>query len=93
MYIVICCCISLISAKDCYPDHWWVPYVNNECYYFSGVESSPQALTWHEARRWCLENGADLVSIHDSTTQRFIEGQVIGILALLCFLPIQALIT
>ena len=59
----------------CSPDYEW-RYYDGRCYYFSGVDPEISADTFHGARAWCIQNGGDLVSIHDEDTQRFINGQV-----------------
>ena len=43
----------------------WTAY-NGNCYYIND-----DAMSWHAARGWCLENGGDLASILTAEEQNF----------------------
>ncbi|CAH1796015.1 unnamed protein product [Owenia fusiformis] len=57
---------------SCAPDNdRWLRY-NDKCYYFS---NRTEQFSWYNARRFCQQQGADLVSIHDIQESNFIYSQ------------------
>lgn len=68
-----------IAAGSCLPDDDSWKFYDDRCYYFSGIDSEPEATSWYNAQGWCNQNGGHLVSVHDPDTQAFITGQVIQV--------------
>jgi C-type mannose receptor len=50
---------------------WVYSVENNFCYQID----VGQPKTWQAARKYCQQNGGDLLSISDITEQNFVEGQ------------------
>ena len=69
----VCCFVSHSGSEEyrCPPnsrDGGTLKIYNSKCYQFIKYE-----LHWHHARQFCLDRGADLITIHRRDIQTFVE--------------------
>lgn len=68
----VCLCFLPLTAGSCSPmDDTWKRF-GDSCYYVS-TGAGDEARTWREARAWCLNKSADLVSITSQKEQLFLQ--------------------
>lgn len=73
-FAAICYSIPLRTGYNCDLASGWLPY-GGACYF---VSSSPELTSsnWFQARRYCLQQGGELASVHSDNERKFIIGLV-----------------
>lgn len=65
------CLLILVFSDHCGDDTDWV-FKNGYCYLFKTITDISEAKSWHEAERFCNQNGGYLASIHSRDDSNFI---------------------